>query len=330
MDYGTPGSPTYSTTYINLDEMINNFPNNLNNEIDARRLRDALLTLWDRINTVEQNNTLDYYFNNSDPSVISVGGIPVGTTFSNFSLDQMFNAMFYPYQPPQSTFAFDLSGTTSRIVEYGSSNNVSLYWSVIKKTNNISSISINSTNFLVSGNSQNGIYNTTSTQNVNTSFTLTTIDIDGGLPGPSDGPTTITKVINVLWRNRRYWGTIDLSSLGNPDLNTSTTQLTNISNMIDSNLILSLNGAGVGTGNELSTNFNKTYTNINGNGKHLIFAFPSSFGSDPNFTVNGLSNNAFTKVKNGYTFTNQFGYTTNYDVWISNTLQNSPLNIIIS
>jgi hypothetical protein len=84
----------------------------------------------------------------------------------------------------------------------------------------------------------------------------------------------------------------------------------------------------VGTGSELSTNLTKTYTNMNGNGNYLIFAFPSTFGN-PSFIVNGLSNNAFTKVKSNFLFTNQFGYITNYDVWISNTIQNSPLNINI-
>ena len=68
---------------------------------------------------------------------------------------------------------------------------------------------------------------------------------------------------------------------------------------------------------------------MNGNGNYLIFAFPSNFGN-PNFNVNGLTNNAFTKVKSNFPFTNQFGYITNYDVWISNTVQNSPLNINIT
>ena len=208
-------------------------------------------------------------------------------------------------------------------------NNVSLYWTVIKKSNNISYIGINGNSFLVSGGSQNGVYNTTSVQNVNTSFTLTVIDVDGGLPSLLDGPTTITNTINVLWRNKRYWGTLNLSSLGNPDLNLSLSELTNISNLINSSTILSLTGAGVSTGSELSTNLTKTYTNMNGNGNYLIFAFPSNFGN-PNFNVNGLTNNAFTKVKSNFPFTNQFGYITNYDVWISNTVQNSPLNINIT
>ncbi len=328
MDYGTPGSPTYSTTYTSLDEMIGNFPNNLNNEIDARRLRDALLTLWERLDTVEQINTT-YYYNNSNPTTIQVGGIPTGITFSNYTLDTMFTNMFYPYLPPQTSLSFDLSGTTTRIIENGSSNSVSLYWNVIKKSNNISYIDINGNTILVNGGNQNGIYNTASAQNVNTSFTLTVIDVDGGLPSVSDGPTTVTNTINVLWRNKRYWGTINLSSLGNPDLNLSLSELTNISNLITSSTILSLTGAGVGTGSELSINLNKTYTNMNGNGNYLIFAFPSTFGN-PSFIVNGLSNNAFTKVKSNFSFTNQFGYITNYDVWISNTIQNSPLNINIT
>jgi hypothetical protein len=52
--------------------------------------------------------------------------------------------------------------------------------------------------------------------------------------------------------------------------------------------------------------------------------------NDPKFEVNGQVNNAFTRLRNGLPFTNQHGFTTNYEVWISNTVQYSTLNVKIS
>ena len=83
----------------------------------------------------------------------------------------------------------------------------------------------------------------------------------------------------------------------------------------------------------LSTTKNKTYNGINGSGKHLVFAWPSNAAGSltPTFTVNGLPNTAFTRVRTASAFVNQFNFSgTNYEVWVSNTLQNSPLDIVIS
>lgn len=327
-DYGVPGSATHSTTYTGLDDMIGSFPNNLNNEIDARDMRNALLTLWNKISEVELSSTI-YQYNNNTPSVIGVGGINVGTTFSNTTLDQMFNTMFYPYQPPLVNIFFDALSSTSKNMEYGSSNLISLYWYVTKKTNPIISILVNGSNVVPTGITQNGILNTTSVQNVNTTFTITISDDSGSSPSVSDGPTVVSKTITNTWLNKRYWGFLDLSSLGNPNLTLNPSSSITIGSFISSSTILSLTGAGVGTGSELSNNRLKTYTNIDGSGKYLIFAFPTTFGT-PSFNVNGLTNTAFTKVKSSFLFTNTFGYVTNYDVWITNTQYNSPTNIIIN
>jgi hypothetical protein len=88
----------------------------------------------------------------------------------------------------------------------------------------------------------------------------------------------------------------------------------------------------VGSGSSLSSSKTKNYNNINGDGDYLIFAWPSGVpGYDvPDFKVNGFINTAFTNVKTSWLFTNQFGYDNNYEVWISNTLQNAPLFIEIS
>jgi hypothetical protein len=147
-----------------------------------------------------------------------------------------------------------------------------------------------------------------------------------------DGTTTSNSSTSITWMNRIYWGRIDLSSIGNPNLTTNPGSASSVASLCTDTLIRSLTGASVGSGKELSTSKDKTYTGINGSGQYLIFAWPSSVSGalTPTFTVNGLPNTAFTRVRTASPFVNQFGFTTNYEVWVSNTLQNSPLNIVIS
>ena len=109
-----------------------------------------------------------------------------------------------------------------------------------------------------------------------------------------------------------------------------------VGSYITDTIIKNLTGANANAqlfGKELSTTKSKTYTGIDGAGKHLVFAWPSTVASPytPTFTVNGLPNSAFTQVRTNSVFSNEYGFNgTNYEVWVSNTLQNSPLNIVIS
>ena len=82
----------------------------------------------------------------------------------------------------------------------------------------------------------------------------------------------------------------------------------------------------------LSGTKNGTYLGINGSsttpGEYLVFAWPSSYGT-PTFTINGLPNTAWTKIGISISFTNMNSYANTYDVWISNTAQNSPITSFV-
>ena len=224
----------------------------------------------------------------------SCGGIPLGTDLGNtpVSVSSIFNAMLYPYISP----AANLSGGNIR--EFGSSNSLTLNWTATKHTSPITSITVNNIVITPTGNTQSGSQSATATQNVNTNFSMSV----------SDGTNVANASTSVSWESKRYWGKIaSNSSPSDAD-------------------ILALTGASVGSGNELATNYVKSYNGINGAGEYLIFAWPTSFGANPTFTVNGLPNTAFTKIRSNSNFVNANGYSTSYDVWISNTQQNSIIN----
>ena len=322
--YGT-GSLYESKRYDDVQELLNQIQDNNANLIYANHVRDAVFSLWERVNEVSvvagSAASASMYFQNSNTTLVTIGGIPAGSSFSTpNTLQQMFDALLYPYIAPGSS----ISSLSNR--EYGSSTSITLNWTATRNSNPITSILVDGQSFVPTGNTQTGFKVAIGTYSIPApSSTSNNFNISVG-----DGTNTTTNGITLQWMNKIYWGTINLSSIGNPDLtlNPGSASLINIT----SSTILGLTGAGVSPGNQLTSSKSKTYTNINGSGNYLLFAWPSSVtgATSPIFTVNGLQNSAFTRVNNAWSFTNVFGFSTNYEVWITNTLQNSPLNIIIS
>lgn len=288
--YSATGSATYSTTFDSLDQMMAALPDNNSNLIDPKDLRDATFTLWDRIDTISFTVSLigsvSSDYIRSTPTPISVGGVSIGTTFSG-SVQDALDRILYPYVGPSCT----LSGGGNR--EFGSTTSTTLTWTTTQNTNPIIAITVSGVGTTYSSGSMGAF----ATQNVNTTFNMSVYD------GVSNAGASTT----VTWLNARYWG-----------ISTTFGGLT-------SSQINGLTGAGVGVGKELSTTRVQSRNGINGGGNYLVFAWPSSFGT-PTFVINGLPSSAWTKVNNATTFTNIYGYTASYDVWMSNTQQYSPIS----
>lgn len=319
---GTSASSDYFNT---VDELLFKLPDNTANLIKAKDVRDSVFTLWHRIDDVNiiaaSAASASAFFQNPNPTPFTVGGIPSGSTFPTpTDMQTMWNTLLYPYVGPDSS----LSGGGTR--EFGGPLAVTLSWSVVKNTNPITSIVVNSIPVVPTGVNQSGTQLTTGTHSVSPGISQTnTFSMTVG-----DGTSSDNSSTTLTWMNRIYWGKINVT--GNPNLTLDPLLTSFVSGLVTNTILIALDGAGVGTGKELTTSKSKTYTNINGSGYHLIFAWPSNFSGalTPNFVVNGLQSTAFTRVKTAWSFVNQFGFTTNYEVWVSNTIQNSPINVIIS
>lgn len=304
--YGSASAIEYST----VEELLSQLPDNTDNIIVAQDIRDAVYTLWERTG---DGLTASVYFQNENPTPVTVGGIPAGSTFPDpTDMQTMWNRLLYPYVAPSC----NLGPTYTR--EYGdpnglATNSINLNWSVTKNSEDITSITVVGQSVVPTGNSQTGSVTVTGTHSVTPGASQTnTFSMS-----VTDGTQTDTDNTTITWMNRIYWGSIDL---GGVNLTTNPQLVTQVALLCDDDAILDLN-------DQLSTSKNKSYNGINGNGDHLIFAWPSSVSgaTSPTFTVNGLPNTAFTRVRTASAFTNQYGFTTNYEVWVSNTLQNSPI-----
>lgn len=306
---------TYCSEFSTLDELLTQVPDNNRNIIKAIHIRDLIYTLWNK------TTSSDVYFLNNEPTTVSVGGIDAGTTFSEpMYMQDMWNMLLYPYIEP----IIDINITPS-VLEYGdldglSINYLELNWSVVKKTNTIESIIVDGV--LVENDIYSGVMNATGTHSWNTNdisqFNNFNIEVN-------DGKNIITKNTKLTWLNNIYWGYIDLN---NVNLTYNPQYIIDVINICTDEAILALDGAGVGNGKELSITKSKKFNDINGNGKHLIFAWPSAFNNSktPIFKTNGFINTAFTCVRTDSSFENKNGFTTKYEVWVSNTIQNSPIS----
>ncbi len=200
---------------------------------------------------------------------------------------------FFPVMPPGAA----IIGGNMR--QFGASPAVTLIWAATKNTNAIEQIVVAGESIPATGNTQSGSKAVSATQNVNTTFSMSV----------KAGADTATASTAVTWSHKRYWGKM-------PPQNGALPIPTDAQ-------ITAFSGAGVGAGSEFASSRVKTYNGINGAGEHLLFAFPTSWGI-PSFVVNGLPNTAFTKVRDDL-FVNSNGYAENFQVWVSNTVQNSPI-----
>lgn len=299
------GGSASAYEYTTIDELLSQLPDNTANQIDAINVRNSVYTLWERISDVQtvasQSASASVLYTNLTPVPLAVGGIGKGSTFSNRTMQEMWDALLYPYIGPVAS----ISSPSLNPREFGSSNQVTLNYSVTKNSNNIISIVLsgsNGYNFAVPGapftTNTSGSQVTNATQNVDTSFTVTA----------NDGTSTSSSSLTIVWLNAVYWGrnsSFSLPSMSIPSLSTKPTWA---------------------DGKDLASSRSRSYNGINGAGQYLVFAWPSTFG-EPTFTINGLINTAFTKIGTGVPHTNMNGYTnpSGYDVWISNTAQNSPI-----
>jgi hypothetical protein len=316
------GNPQSNAESIGLDDMMFRLKDNLANDISGLDVRWSIFSLWEKIDLLDNVNNA-YTYNNLSPSSVSVGGIPVGSTFTSSTLDQIFNKMFYPYQRP----ILALSVVTNPTRELGSTNVVLMSYNVTKKTDDITSIVIN-----------NGVnlypvltntFTSTIPSNVNTAISMVVLS---GV-GVSDTIST-----SVTWLNSMYVFGLTFNSIY--DLTTNPSDANIIGNYVKSSMTLS-NGNIIttdftnsnvssssipgGTRTQLKTARSGVYTNIGGGNKMIAFAFPTAFGT-PTFEVNGLTNTSFTKIVTNHAFRNASGYTAStYDVWVSNIPMNSPL-----
>ena len=328
------GTVSLSKEFSTLDELLTGILDNNSGAIQAGNIRDGVYTLWQKIDSFSSSlaisATASVAYNSVTPSTnqIAVGGVTTGSTFSG-TIQDLLDRVFYPYVSPVPI----ISPIGSGLIEFGSPTSIVLNYSVSLGTEPITPLSL-----IVDGTPKSfpPYVSTHNTSGTHSSSTITASESNTFIISVSDGVNTITGTQTLYWMNKIYWGRLNLTSIGNPDLTYNSVSASLVSSLCTDNLILGLNGAGangLAYGSEFSLVKDKIYSNIDGQGQYLIFAWPSTFpgAADPTFRVNGIVNTAFTIVRSSSPLKNSQGFNgTDYEVWVSNTRYYSPVNIEIS
>jgi hypothetical protein len=321
--YGT-SSLYESKRWSDVQDLLNQLQDNNANLIYANHVRDAVYTLWERVEEVAivaaSASALSPYFQNSNPATVTVGGITLGTTFSTQqTVQQMFDLMLYPYVQPVLSFSATNSLPLSN-KEYGQNPNSTAYWNVTKGSDSIQTIVVDGISVIANGGSQSGSKTVTGSYSTIAASTLNSFQMT-----VNDGVTNYTISTSYEWMNRLYWGSLDLSSLNYPDFTLDPGLLATVT--MNSATILGLDNSKLFKGFDNTTSLESF--DLLASGNYLVFAWSSfiPYATTPRFYVNGVRSTAFSNIKTGWNFTNVHGATSSYEVWISNTSQYSELEI---
>jgi hypothetical protein len=352
------GNQNVVADYAYISDLLANIPDNNTNLIDAKDVRDAIWTLWNRIEDFGASFSATFsadlrYDRTRASSAAPVGGVPTGSTFSG-TLQDVFDRIFYPYTAPTCA----LSGGGTR--QFGAGTSVTLNFTLNKFEKPITAASVQ----LLSGTTPIAVPSVVAQNNTTpasfgpstlstTPPSIATYATHSANPTSvsesntytltvGDGQSSVTATTTVTWMNFLYYGTLNLSTLSgnpNPDLTVRpdgsnsaavAASIVQITAAIDSNTVKASTGTfnRVLVSKSLTTSRVLNLADYAAGNNYLFFAWPTIFGT-PTFKINGLSNSAFTKVKSNFVFTNENGFSgVNYDVWISNTAYGtSTINI---
>jgi hypothetical protein len=246
-------------------------------------------------------------FTNATATPTTIGGISAGSTFSNKTMTEMWNALLYPYQTPAFTsFSRTNLNSTYELGEVMVAGSQTFTWS----TSNSSNVSANTITIvqniapvttLLSNSANDGteIVVTPTTYSAGTSSTVTLYTITAYNSLNSPFSTTISR----SWRPRIYYGT----SLTTP--------------LVEANIEALAN-------NPLASGFAGTYSFAAGGYKY--FCYPSSFGTATVFTDTGTNFNVPMEPVYVVSVTNIYGVTANYNVHRSTNILGGSINIQIS
>ena len=327
IEYGLSGSATYAVSFDSLDKMIDVLPDNDVNQITAQNIRDTVFTLW--LHGGGGGGSFSYTQTAplSQGSVNTVGGLAAGTTFSNVSLQDLLDRMFFPaeatgYNITANPASLELG--YPNIVGQDPTTTISV--SLTRKSNEIKTanasfngVSLGTVNI---PNTYNDVQGTTFnnvlvTQNTTSTYILTL----------NDG-TTKTDSASVTWYFPGWFGSVDLSSngsftpLGSFDFRNATAgQITTFISIMSgpSNLWTPVwQSSGV-------TNFTKKDSEPNSTGSfgsvgHKVLIIPISWYGDgvPTGFKSNNSDAAVFKVLDGqYTVKNQYGYSFQCKILVS-------------
>jgi len=311
-DIGT-GSLYYSQYDSNIVDLLSRIYDNNTNAIVAKDVRDSIWSLYNDILLIATQSLTQSqnYYTLGTPSTIDVGGITVGSTFSNISFQNFFDQMLLPYVAP-AVNSFNPSITE---LQFGQSTPINLNYSIEVGSVPLSVINFtgpylpiisdggpfSSNPFIGNRTSIVPTYSTTVAVTQTNTFTMSVVTTD---------LLSFTTSTSLTYKHKRYYGPLTIPGGFIPS---SPASVLAVQTFLTDSVIKGLSYS------ELSNNVNISQAMAFSN-QYLVFAAPTVFGFNyPNgFFIDNIFSQDFTKIKSGVTFSNEYSYQAPYDVWVSN------------
>jgi hypothetical protein len=120
----SPNTPIVSEKYDSVDCLLNGLQDNTNNLITAKNVRDAVFTIWERVDDL-QSNVSNIVFSSPEPVPFTLGGIKEGSTFSESNMQSLWTNLLYP-EPILTEPSVSFTSSVSGLYEIGLTVSVSL------------------------------------------------------------------------------------------------------------------------------------------------------------------------------------------------------------
>ena len=321
MSLGLPeigtGSNYFSQYDSDITGLLSRIYDNNSNVILAKDVRDPIWSLWNQIQQVaSQSLTASSLYSLGTPSTISVGGIVEGSTFSNVTINQLFDTMLLPYITP----VVDNFGPSITEIQFGNTTPINLTYSIsvgsvpLDGSYAIQFLSPNPSSLIpnkpVTGNDPE----TGTTNNFSLTYSTATISvIDYAIATMSFRTadlTVFTATTSIAQKHKRYYGQITIPggfTYSEPS------SVTSVAAYLTDTRIKGLSFS------ELGVNINMSQL-VDFDSQYFVFASPRVWGFNypVGFYIDNIFSQDFTRVRSNSNFTNEFGYVAPYDVYISN------------
>jgi len=240
-------------------------------------------------------------YNNVSSTPQTLGGIPSGSTFVDQTMEEMWDALLYPYQAPAFT-SFIISGQSTTI-EVGASvpANPTFTWT----ETNIGNVVVDTTVIKNNGVTlANNVSNTSPYVAIDSAVTKTSATSNNWTIDQTNTHSQVfSRTFTVNWRWKVYYG----ESTNTP---------------LNENQIEALRA------NSLQAGFAATYAYQTTGYKYICY--PSLMGSATSFKDTGTNLDVPFEAPYTVSVTNAYGVTTNYNVHRSTNIIGSAINIQVS
>lgn len=164
------------------------------------------------------SGTVDVRYTNLTPTPVSIGGIPAGSTFDNMTMQEMWDALLYPYQTPVFS---SFTSSMSTPIEVGATipaGSVTFLWNTTNSSN-IAANSIKIDDITAGNNLAAGLANTGTTAiSISEITNVMATSHQWKITATNTKGAFLSRTLNVYWQWKIYYGESALTDLTETDV----------------------------------------------------------------------------------------------------------------